>query len=177
MKKGISVSIASALLLAFAAAGQAASQSTVDATARNDAPRGGCIVLKTVAEMEQVYTAENGAAAKRLVPAAKVVPGGEVVWTVTASNVCDKPADKVAIDNPVPDHMRYVADSAMGPGTDIAFSLDGQKFAAPEALTVRGADGAERAARADEYAFIRWTFKNALQPGSVAFARFRAVVK
>ncbi|HPF25874.1 MAG: hypothetical protein R3F58_03560 [Steroidobacteraceae bacterium] len=166
MKKGISSIVAGTLVLVFAVVGQAAGQ-----------PAAGCIVLKTVAEVEQPYTTDDGETAKRLVPAAKVVPGGEVVWTVTASNVCDKPAEKVAIDNPVPDHMRYVPDSAMGPGTDIAFSVDGRKFAPPGALTVSNADGSERTARAEEYSHIRWTFKNALQPGSVAFARFRAVVK
>ncbi len=169
MNKGISIITAGALVLAFAVAGQAASQGA--------APSAGCIMLKTVAEVEQSYTTDSGETAKRLVPAAKVVPGGEVVWTVTASNVCDKPADNVAINNPVPEHMSYVPQSAMGPGTEIAFSIDGRKFAAPEALTVRMDDGAERAARADEYSYIRWTFTNALQPGSVAFARIRAVVK
>ncbi len=141
------------------------------------AAEGGCISLKTVAEVEQTFKNEKGETATKLVPAAKVVPGGEVVWTVTASNVCNKPADKVSIDNPVPEHMTYVADSAIGPGTDVQFSLDGKSFAAADALSVRDADGKSRPARADEYAAIRWTFKNTLAPGAVAFARFRATVK
>lgn len=141
------------------------------------AAEGGCISLKTVAEVEQTYKNEKGEMATKLVPAAKVVPGGEVVWTVTAANICNKPAEKVSIENPVPEHMTYVADSAIGPGTDVQFSLDGKSFAAADALSVRDADGKTRPARADEYAAIRWTFKNTLAPGAVAFARFRATVK
>jgi uncharacterized repeat protein (TIGR01451 family) len=139
--------------------------------------RNGCIALQTVAETEQDYTDERGQKATRLVPAAKVVPGVQVVWTVTASNVCDKPADKVFIDNPVPQHMRYVPDSALGAGAQIVFSLDGRRFAAPGELMVRDADGRDRAARSDEYTHIRWSFSNPIGPGQVAMARFRATLK
>ena len=70
-------------------------------------------------------------------PAAKVVPGDEVVWTIVANNVCTTPAGDVAITNPVPEHMRYVGSSAFGPGANIEFSLDGSTFAVPEALASR----------------------------------------
>ena len=40
----------------------------------------------------------------------------EVVWTITANNICAAPAADVAIANPVPEHMRYVGDTAFGPG-------------------------------------------------------------
>ncbi len=137
----------------------------------------GCITLKTVAETEQEVLNEKGERVKRLAPAAKVVPGTEVVWTVTASNVCTQAVSNVFIDNPVPQHMSYVASSALGAGADIAFSLDGRRFAGPEELKVRDADGKERAARPDEYTHIRWSFRNAIAPGQMALARFRAVLK
>jgi len=137
----------------------------------------GCISLKTVAETEQETVNDKGERVKRLAPAAKVVPGTEVVWTVTASNVCAQPVGNVFIDNPVPEHMRYVPSSALGAGADIVFSLDGRRFAAPEQLRVRDADGNERVARPDEYTHIRWTFRNAIEPGQMALARFRAVLK
>lgn len=140
-------------------------------------PAQGCLLLKTVAETEQEVVDENGERVKRLVPAAKVTPGTEVVWTVTASNVCAQPVDKVSIDNPVPEHMRYVADSALGAGAEIVFSLDGRRFGSPSALRVRETDGTERPARPDEYTHIRWSFRNAIAPGQLAMARFRAVLK
>ncbi len=170
------IGLAMAVVLASTAA-HAAANPAQGAADNGKAPPGGCIVLKQVAETEQEVVNEQGERVKRLVPATKVVPGSEVIWTVTASNVCDKPAERVAINNPVPQHMSYVADTAMGPGTEIAFSLDGKQYAAPDALTVREPDGKQRAARPDEISHIRWVFKNPLQPGAVAFARFRATVK
>jgi uncharacterized repeat protein (TIGR01451 family) len=137
----------------------------------------GCIELKSSAEVEEQYKNEQGQTATRLIPAGKVVPGNEVVWTITAKNVCDKPADNVVIANPVPEHMAYVADSAMGTGTDIAYSLDGQEFKPAAALTVRNADGSSRAARPDEYRAIRWIYKASFAPGASGFVRYRAVVK
>jgi hypothetical protein len=53
--------------------------------------------------------------------------------------------------------------------------VDGKTFAAPGQLTVQE-NGATRAARGDEFRHIRWAFKDALQPGATAMARFRAVL-
>jgi uncharacterized repeat protein (TIGR01451 family) len=136
----------------------------------------GCVELKTVAEVEQQYTNEQGKPATRLVPAEKVVPGNEVVWTITARNLCDKPVADVVIANPVPEQMTYVQGSAIGIGTDIQYSLDGKTFASPASLTVRDANGT-RAARPDEYRAVRWTYKAAFPAGATAFVRYRALVK
>jgi uncharacterized repeat protein (TIGR01451 family) len=135
-----------------------------------------CIELKTSAETEQEVV-EQGQKVKRLAPAGKVVPGNEVVWTITAVNVCKTPTENVVVANPVPEHMTYVANSAMGTGTDIAYSLDGKEFKNAAELQVRAADGTTRAARADEYRAIRWTYKTAFAPGATAFVRYRALVK
>jgi len=135
----------------------------------------GCIVLKSVAEVEQAVVNDKGEKSTKLVPAGKVVPGVEVVWTVTANNVCKQPSDKVTINNAVPEHMTLVPNSAFGPGSDVTYSLDGQKFAPAGQLTVLE-NGAARPARADEYKHLRWEFKNSLQPGASAFARYRAVL-
>jgi uncharacterized repeat protein (TIGR01451 family) len=135
-----------------------------------------CVELKTMAQTEQEVV-EQGQKVKRLVPAGKIVPGNEVVWTITARNVCDEPADDIVIANPVPEHMSYVAGTALGTGTDIAYSLDGKEFKSATELLVRETDGTSRAARADEYRAIRWTYKAAFTPGAMAFVRYRAVVK
>ena len=110
-------------------------------------------------------------------PAAKVVPGTQVVWTVTAANVCDKPAEKVAIDNPIPAQMSYVADSAVGAGADLLFSTDGRQFGDAASLVVRDAAGNTRPARSSDYTHIRWALRNPIGPGQVAMARFRAELK
>jgi uncharacterized repeat protein (TIGR01451 family) len=122
----------------------------------------GCVELKTVAESEQEYTNDAGQKAKRLVPASKVVPGDEIVWTITAKNVCDKAADNIVIANPLPEQMSYVANSAMGVGADITYS---------------DATGIRRTASPDEYRAVRWTYKSAFAPGATTFVRYRAIVK
>lgn len=134
-----------------------------------------CIELKTTAEVEKEVVNDKGEKSKVLVAAGKVVPGTEVVWTVTANNVCKQPSDKVVISNPVPEHMTLVAGSVIGAGSDITFSVDGTTFAPAGKLTVNE-NGATRPARADEYKLIRWEFRNSLQPGASAFGRFRAVL-
>jgi uncharacterized repeat protein (TIGR01451 family) len=136
----------------------------------------GCIELKTVAETQETYVDERGHNATRLVPAAKVVPGDEVIWTIVANNVCTTPAGDVAITNPVPAHMRYVTSSAFGPGASIEFSLDGSSFAAPEALQVAEADGSRRPARSDEYLAIRWVLSHPMGPSESWMVRYRATV-
>ena len=145
---------------------------SIDAYAADKA----CVELKTSAQAE-TEVVEQGQKVKRLVPAGKVVPGDEIVWTITATNVCKQATDNVVIANPVPEHMTYVAGSAMGTGADIAYSLDGKDFKNSAELQVRGADGTTRSARAEEYRAIRWNYKNAFAPGATAFVRYRAVVK
>ena len=136
-----------------------------------------CVSLKTDAQKEETYTDAQGKQAKRVVPPGKVIPGDEIVWTITATNSCDKPAEKIVVNNNVPEHMTYVADSAFGPGTEIVYSLNGRDFAKLADLTVREADGTSRAARADEIKSIRWTFAKAFEPKSTGFVRYRAKVK
>jgi uncharacterized repeat protein (TIGR01451 family) len=135
-----------------------------------------CIELTTVAETAQQYVNEQGQTATRLAPVGKALPGDEIIWTVTAKNVCSKPVENVVVANPVPEHMTYVANSAIGIGTDIAYSADGKEFKPFAGLTVHGADGAARAAKAEDVRNIRWTYSAAFAPGATAFVRYRATL-
>jgi uncharacterized repeat protein (TIGR01451 family) len=135
----------------------------------------GCIELKSTAQIEQEVVDAKGVKTKQLVEVTKVVPGAEVVWTVTASNICKQTSDAVTINNFVPEHFTYVANSATGPGADIAYSVDGKTFAKSGEVTVLES-GASRKARTDEFKHIRWSFKDSLQPGASTFASFRAVL-
>jgi uncharacterized repeat protein (TIGR01451 family) len=136
-----------------------------------------CVELKNEAQVEQQYTDAQGKQATRLVAPGKVVPGNEIVYTITAKNSCDKPATNVVINNPVPEHMTYVAKSASGTGTEITYSLDGKSFDKLEVLTVKQIDGVSRAARADEVKAIRWVVATAINAGQSSSVRFRATVK
>jgi len=108
-----------------------------------------------------------------------VIPGNEVIWIITAANSCAKPAEKVVIENAVPEHMTYVADSALasGSGNAITYSLNGRDYLAPSALIVREADGKSRPARPEEIKSIRWVLGTAIAPNATATARYRARVK
>lgn len=136
-----------------------------------------CIELKGDQHMEQEYTDAQGKKATRLVAPGKVVPGNEVIYTITAKNVCDKPATAVVINNDVPQHMVYVMNSAMGVGTDIVYSVDGKSFVKLDALSIKNADGTSRAPQADDIKSIRWVYSAPINPGQTGFVRFRASVK
>jgi uncharacterized repeat protein (TIGR01451 family) len=135
-----------------------------------------CIALKSMAEIETEVVNDKGEKTMKRVPANKVVPGSEVIWTVTAENTCKQASENVTINNPVPAHMKLVENSATGAGSDVSYSLDGASFAKPEQLTVAD-NGATRKARADEYKHIRWVFKAPLAAGAKATASFRAVLE
>jgi len=60
----------------------------------------------------------------------------------------------------------------------VSFSVDGGRtFDLPENLWVPGPGAQLRPATAADYTHIRWQLKHRLNANSVAFARFRAVVK
>ena len=113
-----------------------------------------------------------------LVPADRVVPGDEVFYTLEIKNTGPTPLPTPTVDFAIPEHMRYVANSAVGAGAEVSYSIDGgHTFDRPENLTVAAGGGELRAATAAEYTHIRWRLKHVLKPKAMALARFRAVVK
>ncbi|MDH3645311.1 MAG: hypothetical protein OER80_00925 [Gammaproteobacteria bacterium] len=138
----------------------------------------GAVQLQTSAQKEEVVLNEKGETESRLVPVTTVVPGDQVIYTITFSNKGDTEAEAVTITDPVPEQMRYVDGSAFGGGTDILFSVDGGKsFGAPDTLIVVDAVGGERPARAEDYTHIRWTMRSPLPPGKQGHARFKAELR
>ncbi len=138
--------------------------------------------VELVTRVERVVeVVEKGVKVKKTGPPVKIVPGDEVVYTVTYANKTGKPADRVVVTNPVPQHTRYKDGTAAGNGTDIAFSVDGGKtFATPDKLTVTAADKSGKAivrpATAQDYTHIRWVIKQSVAPGQSGFVTFHAVV-
>jgi uncharacterized repeat protein (TIGR01451 family) len=127
------------------------------------------ITVRAVAEVEQ------GA---KLAPARRVVSGDHVLYTLEVRNTAQTTANQPRVDYAIPAHTWYVAESAVGPGTDITYSVDGGLgFDRPDNLRVAAAQGEMRAALANDYTHIRWQFKNSLKANSVAFVRFRVLVK
>jgi uncharacterized repeat protein (TIGR01451 family) len=140
-------------------------------------PYGERLSVKAIAEVE-ITAVERGREIVRLLPADRVVPGDQVIYTVEIRNQGAMTLPPPKVDYPIPEHMRYVEDTAAGPGADVSFSVDGGRtFDRAESLKVTGVDGRKRPATAADYTHIRWQLKHTLKGNSVAFARFRAVVK
>ena len=136
------------------------------------------IEVKTVAEIEVTEIDKQGKKIIKRAAPTTVVPGTEVIYTITAKNTGNEPADNIVVTNPVPKETVYVDGSAFGAGTNITFSVDGGKsYANAEKLTVKDKAGKVRAATADDYTHVRWTFQFNLQPGQEAPVWYRARVK
>lgn len=170
----LSLVVAWRLLLVLwlsAAAGGALAQGTAE---DRDAPR---FSVRAIAEVE-VTTLNGERETVRLAPADRVVPGDQVIYTLEIRNNGAMALPPPRVDYPIPEHMRYLEDTAVGPGAEITYSIDGgHTFERAENLRVVGPDGRKHLATAADYTHIRWQLKNILKGRSVAFARFRAVVR
>ena len=134
----------------------------------------GHLNVRTVVQKEEVTVTDTGETERNLVPVDTVVPGDDVVYTITFTNVSDESAENIVITNPISENLTYVQGSAFGPGTVIEFSVDnGQNFAAPNELMV-GNNGEQRPADAEDFTHVRWTMQNELQAGAQGTARFKA---
>jgi uncharacterized repeat protein (TIGR01451 family) len=133
--------------------------------------------IRAIAEVVEVRISDQGRTATQLVPAQRVVSGDEVIYTLEVRNAAASTMRVPVITYAVPAHMSYVADSAVGPGAEVSFSVDGgRNFDSPENLEIGTANG-RRAAAAADYTHIRWQLSKDLKANSVAFLRFRAHVK
>jgi uncharacterized repeat protein (TIGR01451 family) len=149
--------------------------------ANAQSPAGSGVQLVNAAHKE-VEVEEAGRKVRKLVEPGKMVPGDEVVYTISYVNKGSRPAERVVVVNPVPQHTKFRAGSVEGASTEIAYSADGGKtYAAPDRLTVatRDAKGtpAARPAVAADITHIRWTLKEPLPPGASGQVRFRAVIE
>ncbi len=135
----------------------------------------GNLELKTTAAKQEVVVDDEGNQTTRLIPVNTAVPGDEIVYTVTFSNISTESAENVRVTNPIPSQMAFIPGTAFGPGTDVSYSVDGgETFGAPEELTIADPEAGTRIATAEDYTHIRWTLKTPLDAGAQGFARYRA---
>ena len=136
------------------------------------------IELTTTAQVEVTETDSQGKEIVKRQPAKRIVPGSIVIYTITAKNTGNEPAENVRVTNPIPKHTVYVDGSAFGAGTDITFSVDGGKsFGKPEKLTIEATNGTTRPATTEDYTHVHWNFDFELQPGKKAPVWYRVRVK
>jgi len=120
----------------------------------------------------------SGEPIKQIVPAAKVVPGTEVIYVITYKNDGAEPAEDVVISNPLARELSYKDESANGEGAAIDLSVDGGKtFGSLASLTVVDEQGKSRPAKSGDITNIRWTLDGAVPPGGEGQVSFRAVLR
>ena len=132
------------------------------------------IQISNAVYQEVEVKAPDGKITKKLVPAAKVVPGGEVVYQIDVVNTGKVAATDVAIDNAVPAGLTLSDDSKSPPS---AVSVDaGKTYGELAKLTVPGEDGKPRAAQLSDVTHMRWVLAQ-VAPGAKNQVMFRARVK
>jgi uncharacterized repeat protein (TIGR01451 family) len=141
-----------------------------------DAGARGDIEVTTI--VEKIVETQPGGGRPDLVPLDVENTGDEVVCTVAFENKSSRSVDNVRITNPIPPRMRYLENSAFGPGADVLYSVDGGRtYGKPSELVVATEDGISHVASASDYTHIRWLLKAPLEAGAKGFARFRAVLR
>ena len=98
-------------LLPLLLTGFAAAQTAVDSLA-----------VKAIAEVES-RTLEGGKGVVKLIPADRVVPGDRVIYTLEVRNTGAAELAEPVVVHPIPEHMQYVANSAVGPGAAVQGAL------------------------------------------------------
>ena len=136
------------------------------------------IELTSIVELEVITLDEQGKKVVKRVPAEKVTPGSEVIYTTHFKYNGSESAENVVISNPIPEHTIYKIGSASGQDTEILYSVNsGKSFHSADQLRVTSANGEERVAQAQDYTDVRWTYRGQLQPGDEGKVEFRVVLK
>ncbi len=133
------------------------------------------IDLVSTAEVETVLTAADGSVTTERIPAGKVIPGEEVIYTVHYENAGGEPAADVIITNPIPKHMHLLRTDGLQPDVHLVFSVDGgRSFDALARLEITGNDGRPRPATAADCTHLRWVFERQLEPGEAGAVSYVA---
>jgi uncharacterized repeat protein (TIGR01451 family) len=134
------------------------------------------VSLQSKVETERLIKQADGQMVAKRLPVKSAVPGEEVIFTNTFSNVGNKPADKLVLTNPIAADLRLK--NAWGENAAITYSVDGGKvFDAAEALKVKAADGQMRAAKPEDFTHVRWIMRNSLAAGASTAVGFNALVR
>jgi uncharacterized repeat protein (TIGR01451 family) len=138
----------------------------------------GSVEIKNESFQEKEEVAKDGTKSMKLVPAGKVVPGGEVIFVLTYKNVGKEAATNVVLTNPVPKHMTYKT-AEVEPGVDAKaeVSVDGGKVYG-DLLNLKVKDKLRkmRPALASDVTHVRWKVAGAVLPNKEGKVRLRAVL-
>lgn len=132
------------------------------------------VTLVSKSYKEVIKIDKNGQKKTHLELAKKVVPGDYVVYENSISNNKEKEVNNMVLNNAIPKHTEYIADSAKcKDACDILFSVDGGKvFDSPENLMVVVGDE-KRLALPKEYTNVRWILTSSLKGKSTTSVSFK----
>jgi len=126
---------------------------------------------------EKTKLSEDGQEVRAWVKADKVVPGTVIRYVNALENSGNKLATKLVVDNPIPENMVYVGNSATCESAcSLFYSVDGgNNYKKPEELFV-GSGEERHLAQASEYTHIRWVV-DSLGASSQSMVEFKAQLK
>ena len=130
--------------------------------------------------LESAWVVGAADGGERLVAGARPEGAVQRLYTARFRYEGTRPAPGLRIVLRVPEGMIYVANSALGPGAEISYSVDGgQSFGAPAELSLPPVaddpEGEPRAATSADYSHIRWELPGPHLPGVAGLVSFRAV--
>lgn len=129
---------------------------------------------------KEVVVTEQGKKIKKKIAAKDIIPGEEIIYTLSYSNTGNEAATSVAISDPIPAGTAFIPGSASDAG-DLTFSIDkGKSFKKPTLLTyeLKSGEGKKerRVASPEEYTDIRWIIPS-IPAGGKGSVSFRVKVK
>jgi uncharacterized repeat protein (TIGR01451 family) len=135
------------------------------------------VSISSASYQEETKVMKNGEKVSSWVKASKVVPGTVIRYVNALENSGTQSASQLVVNNPVPQNMEYVANSAScQSGCSLSYSVDGGKsYSQPEKLYV-GVGQERHVAQASEYTNIRWTL-DSLEATSQSAVEYKARLK
>ena len=135
------------------------------------------VSINSASFQEQTKVTQSGEKVKEWVKASKVVPGTVIRYVNSLENAGEKSATKLVVNNPVPENMEYVANSAAcASGCSLSYSVDGgENYGQPESLYL-GVGEERHLAKASEYTNIRWVV-DSLAASSQSSVEYKARLK
>ncbi len=136
-------------------------------------------LLLTTNSYKEVYEInKDGQKVTKYLPIGKIVPGDTVLYKNSIINNTNKTANNMVLQNPIPKHTEYVANSATCEvECEILYSVDGGKnYDKSSKLTVKDGD-IKRVAKASEYTNVKWILKEPLKANSSTYVTFKTKIK
>ena len=137
----------------------------------------GAIRFSNNAFKQVISKAADGSVQYDYVEPGLVLPDDVILYEVVFENISKQEVSNIVINNPIANNSKYRDSSATGDFTAITFSVDGNFFAAADALTVKDKTGKIWRAKPEEYTAIRWVYKNVLKPGEKSRVTYKTTIK